>query len=296
MNINELQSRIDGFSPSDVYEGRLLCGKKTDYSTYPVGEIQDAMDSYIIALVLDGTCHVRYNDKEMVLQKGDLLVYPPGFPLLCTAISPTYQTYVLVVDSDYISETPVGEEMLEVAYIPFMSREFPRMTLTAPQAEAMLCLFDLIHQYLRQEHPYKEEALLSLLSLFVLELRGIEEHGEGKPYKATYTDYVFFNFMHLLRENYRAEHNLPFYASQLGITTTYLSRIVKGKTGATVIDIINYALYADACRLLFTTSESIVQIADKLHFADAPSFCKFFKRQRGLSPTQYRLHRAKSGR
>ncbi|MBQ7253588.1 MAG: AraC family transcriptional regulator [Bacteroidales bacterium] len=37
-----------------------------------------------------------------------------------------------------------------------------------------------------------------------------------------------------------------------------------------------------------STSLSIAQIADRLHFADTPSFSKFFSRMKGQSPREYR--------
>ncbi len=47
-------------------------------------------------------------------------------------------------------------------------------------------------------------------------------------------------------------------------------------------------LMMEASFLLRTSSLSIQQIADRLHFADAPSLSKFFLRTKGLSPREYR--------
>lgn len=47
-------------------------------------------------------------------------------------------------------------------------------------------------------------------------------------------------------------------------------------------------LLMEASFLLRTTSMSITQIADRLHFADSPSFSKFFSRLKGMSPRQYK--------
>ena len=47
-------------------------------------------------------------------------------------------------------------------------------------------------------------------------------------------------------------------------------------------------LVMEASFLLRTTTLSITQIADRLHFADTPSFSKFFSRLKGVSPRTYR--------
>ena len=47
-------------------------------------------------------------------------------------------------------------------------------------------------------------------------------------------------------------------------------------------------LLMEASFLLRTSQLSITQIADRLHFADTPSFSKFFSRLKGQSPRAYR--------
>ncbi|MBQ7180477.1 MAG: helix-turn-helix transcriptional regulator, partial [Bacteroidaceae bacterium] len=80
----------------------------------------------------------------------------------------------------------------------------------------------------------------------------------------------------------------PFYADRLHITPVYLSRVVRQVTGRTVIDYINQMLLMEASFLLQTSQLSITQIADRLHFADTPSFSKFFLRLKGVSPKEFR--------
>ena len=59
-------------------------------------------------------------------------------------------------------------------------------------------------------------------------------------------------------------------------------------SGRTVDDHINDLLLSKAKILLKSTGLNIVQIADRLHFADAPSFSRFFSRLAGVSPRKYR--------
>ena len=68
----------------------------------------------------------------------------------------------------------------------------------------------------------------------------------------------------------------------------YLSRVVRQVSGRTVVDYINQMLLMEASFLLRTSDQSITQIAARLHFADTPSFSKFFSRMKGLSPRDYR--------
>ena len=99
---------------------------------------------------------------------------------------------------------------------------------------------------------------------------------------------IFIEFIRLLPRYFAQHHDIPFYADQLHISTVYLSRVVRQVTGRTVIDYINQMLMIEATFLLKTSQLSISQIADYLHFADTPSFSKFFLRLKGMSPKEYR--------
>jgi len=64
--------------------------------------------------------------------------------------------------------------------------------------------------------------------------------------------------------------------------------VVKQLTRRTVVDYINQLLAMEAAFLLATTSFTVSEIADRLHFADTASFSKFFLRMKGMSPRDFR--------
>lgn len=102
---------------------------------------------------------------------------------------------------------------------------------------------------------------------------------------------IFRNFKKLLVHHYREEHTIQFYADQLHISTTYLSRIVKDLTGHTVCFHVSELLCADARKLLECTDMDIKEIADYLGFSDQSVFGKFFIRKTGLSPLKFRMRK-----
>jgi AraC-like DNA-binding protein len=84
-------------------------------------------------------------------------------------------------------------------------------------------------------------------------------------------------------------HDIGFYASELCITTTYLSRVVRQVSGGrTVACYINQLLLMEATFLLRQTSFSIALIADRLHFAETTTFARFFYRMKGINPREFR--------
>ena len=100
---------------------------------------------------------------------------------------------------------------------------------------------------------------------------------------------IFLGFLGLLPQHFEEHHDIGFYASELCITTTYLSRVVRQVSGGrTVVDYINQMLLMEATFLLRQTPLSITQISDQLHFAEVTTFARFFNRMKGMTPREFR--------
>lgn len=100
----------------------------------------------------------------------------------------------------------------------------------------------------------------------------------------------------LLLKNFQANINERFlelrevgdYASLLNISAGHLSEIVKIQSGKPAIKHIHERLVLEARRLLFHTNSSLKEIAFDLSFSDASYFNRFFKRETGVTPVEYR--------
>ena len=142
--------------------------------------------------------------------------------------------------------------------------------------------------YLGSQHRFFDEALRSLYTLFLLDLRDMMEQTIVSHQHSERTTNLFVGFIRLLPRHFMEHHDIGFYADELNITTTHLSRIVRQLTGRTVVDYINQMLLMEAMWLLQTTTLSLDAIAERLHFANQSSFGKFFRRMKGTSPKHYR--------
>ena len=111
---------------------------------------------------------------------------------------------------------------------------------------------------------------------------------KGTAGKKLSKENLIARFTHLLNENPGERHEVRWYAQQLCIDATYLSRILKAFNGKTAGQWIDGALARKAKLYLADSDTSIKDIADKLNFSDQAAFGKFFKKQEGLSPLNYR--------
>ncbi|MCD8260826.1 MAG: helix-turn-helix domain-containing protein [Bacteroides sp.] len=92
----------------------------------------------------------------------------------------------------------------------------------------------------------------------------------------------------LIFKHYRNERSVSFYAEKLFITPNYLSEAVKQATGKKVTDLVAGAILLDAKAQLKSTTHTIQQISDSLHFPNPSFFAKYFKKYVGVSPKVYR--------
>lgn len=95
-------------------------------------------------------------------------------------------------------------------------------------------------------------------------------------------------FLTLVRENFKRERFLDFYADALEITPKHLSRTIKSQTGVSPVEWIERFVVLEAKVLLKSSRLNIQQISDELNFPSQSFFGKYFKKQTGLSPKEFR--------
>lgn len=95
-------------------------------------------------------------------------------------------------------------------------------------------------------------------------------------------------FQAKINERFRELHEVSEYATQLNISAGHLSEVVKAQSGKPAIKHIHDRLVMEARRLLFHTNNSLKEISFDLGFTDASYFNRFFKRETGITPAEYR--------
>ena len=243
---------------------------------------------FAFMLVDRGWMTIHYNGRELTFHPNDLYIYSPGLPVDVIATSRDIHGYCLMADEHVTIEAPSVHDLVHLAYLPIVQLHEPKQTLAPDAARHLAAKMREIIGYLHSDHIYKGEVLRMLYSIFLLDLQNAQQRAIVHRQTPQRVEEIFIGFIRLLPRHFAAHHDIPFYASMLHISPVYLSRVVRQVTGRTVVDYINQMLLMEASFLLQTSQLSITQIADRLHFADTPSFSKFFSRLKGVSPKEYR--------
>ncbi len=96
------------------------------------------------------------------------------------------------------------------------------------------------------------------------------------------------HFLYLLNFYFREQHEVRWYAAQLGCSSDALSAKLKRMYGKNASMLLNERLITEAKVLLQRPEHTIQHVAETLYFSDQSAFGKFFKRHCGMSPMQYR--------
>ena len=170
----------------------------------------------------------------------------------------------------------------------------PVITLSPSETERIKNrLTELAQAIENLNHLYYKEVVLNRLFGFYLDLSDVIDRLDGfaPSEQSSRHESIVKRFVELLTANYRTQHKVDFYASQLNLSAHYLTLIVKEVTGRSVSDFVYWMLYSDARALLDDSKMSVQEITALLNFSDQSAFGKFFKRRSGLSPLDYRKRR-----
>ena len=122
----------------------------------------------------------------------------------------------------------------------------------------------------------------------------IKANAAQKPVGSS-RDSVFSQFQRLVSQHHKDTHAVSDYADMIGVSTRALFAATEEKVHCSALKYLHKQISIEATRELLYTSCSIKEIAFKLGFADEPHFIKFFKRQTGETPLQFRKrHRTRS--
>ena len=92
-----------------------------------------------------------------------------------------------------------------------------------------------------------------------------------------------------LNEHYTEDILYEEVAQQMGISYSYLRKLVKEATGKSVSDYINKIRIEKVKTLLLTTDMTVEEIAGAVGYHNAKSITRYFKKFEGITPKEFKL-------
>ena len=216
----------------------------------------------------------------------------------CALLLPTDCVHGL----DYDIDVDKWVVTVEVAYLSQVNAKLPefmqlwslpRIIPLSGDPEAETEVFETIRK-LDQEvkartlgHVIGTEALLTSLLLLLVRCADLDEADtEAATSNATR---LADRFRELIDLHYRDNLRLQHFASMLAVSPTQLRTACIAVTGLSPTKLIHARIITEAKRSLIFGDMSIEQIAYWLGFLDTAYFTRFFRKEVGQSPSQFRL-------
>ena len=253
------------------------------------GESYIAPDMLII-LCHEGTMWI-YDVPERTFKAHDIAILLPDQIEFAQRNSADYRTTQIAISRKFHDR--LQHSYPYTRYAPRYRRN-PVTHLTDEQYQSMCHAIELLRTITQSKSIHRDEMLSNLLSI-ILNIVG-ECHARNQisdSYSLSPNEQLFNRFYEAIIQHHRESHDMAFYARICCLSPKHFSEVIKRDTGISPKGWITNFLIARAKVLLDSREDHTVQqISNLLGFGEQASFARFFKRETGMTPKEYRSRRS----
>jgi len=299
MNNTESQTPINSFTLAELIDlageqrqGLMReCITASSDSQMQVFRFPCRIDAFIIGVGTEGETSVSFNLHEFRLKKDSMFIFTPK-NILQVNSQQYFKADVIAISPDFMRRINIDIKNMMPLFLKFV--ENPTLALTPEESRSMRGMIAQIERETRgPETHFSFDIVSGLIAATIYKVGDImyhylAEHPEWQNNSHNRAEEYFKQFTHLLGEHFREERSVGFYARQLCITPKYLTTLIKRISGQSVSEWIDNYVILEAKTLLKYSTMSIQEIAYYLNFPNQSFFGSYFKRNTGMSPSQYK--------
>lgn len=256
-----------------------------------------------VVYILSGTATHFVEGETRQVGKGDLFIINMDTPHAFIPVEnpeDPFLSYDLMFTAEFFDKSMTGDHSLEslsdsYAFYSLFGGQKTRHPYFSVSGSSYTMFGELFHriylEYKGRERGYLEIIRGYLIQLMITIFRLDEMSGgervQGK--RGQPVEYV----LEYIRRNYYRRISVSELAERVYFNQDYLARIFKEQTGLSITAMIQKVRVENVCKLLSTTNQTILQIAEACGFEDMKFFYKVFKKHMGVLPGDYRKHTAR---
>lgn len=245
------------------------------------------LDAVSIGFCFTGEMTLEINAIEHRITPGKLTITLVNDIVQFKSISNDIKGLLLIISKDFLEDSlqNVNDILSLLLYI----QKYPLINLSAKECEMIQKFYNFFDEQLNYKHPFpfQEKIVRSILQAFITYITSIFSIDKDTT-KHNRNEEIFTRFIHLVIKHYKQRNKLNFYAQQLFLSPRYLCDIIKKTSGHTPREWIDHYTILEAKMLLQTTDLTTEQISYELNFPNSSFFCKFFKKNVGMTTKEYR--------
>lgn len=285
MNITTKISQVINGEVSCIDDNFIMVDKweKLNISTkYPI-----RLSAATISVCFCGEMVVEINGIDHQINPGKLVITLANDIIQYKKTPDDIKGLLLIVSPNFLEDAlqKVNDLFSLFLYI----QKYPCLNLAIREQDMIRNFYAFFESQLSYKHPYpyQNKIIRSILQAFIYYITSLFNN-EKDINKHDRHEEIFRQFILLIIKHYKDRKKLDFYAQHLCISSKYLCDIIKKTSRRTPREWIDHYTILEAKILLRTTDKTTEQISYELNFPNASFFCKFFKKNVGMTTKQYR--------
>ena len=267
----------------------------------PMHHMQHTNGFYSVMLKDEKFCDVVYGRSHYDYQKGSVVCTAPSQVI---GIEPTVhdgedftQTfqpvgYGLFFHKDLLRGTELAKRLKEYTFFSYQANEALHLSERERQV-FLLCLGNIENELNNHVDRFSRRLITSNIEILLDQLL--------RFYERQFVTREFVNhdlltkFEQLLDHYFEGElpHRLglptvKYFANELCLSPNYFGDLLKKETGKSPKEVINLRVLDEVKNRLLDNSKSILQVSEELGFQYPQHLTKFFKKETGITPNEYR--------
>lgn len=233
-----------------------------------------------IEMIIDNTCHC--------IKSNDFIITAPSSVIRFGKRSKDFKMRLLFFEENFILRNIINPFIIEKLSL-FRNGYYTVLSADRNTISHFIRILDFLKKKSSGKGYYSNEIVQTIIFNLLFEVAEyIRMHVDDPKENISSASHIYLRFRRLVQEDIAEDRSVSYYADKLNISNKYLIEIVNKVGGKTPHEIIDEVLLKEAYIMLGNTEMSIDEIADRLHFNSHSAFSRFFKKQVGISPSDYR--------
>lgn len=253
-----------------------------DVRGLPSGDEPFVSPDYVICIGHKGRIKLMYDDITYFSEQRTVGVIFPNHRLLKVDKTDDYRATLIVVRAALLNDP-----MLQIInQLRYRYEPHPNVKLDKHEYKMITNVVEGMCEITRLKLPDHQMLMMRLLEFL---LRLLSHYRRNKLNEAPDDKRVSARFHNDLTQHFREHRDVSFYAEKACLSTKHFSAVVKQETGHTAAYWIHRQVVAEAKMLLHVRRDLSMQvIADMLGFEEQSTFSRYFRRETGMSPSDFR--------
>lgn len=253
-----------------------------DVRGLPTGGEPFVSPDYVICIGHKGRIELLYDDMPDCSEQHTVGVIFPNHRIRKVTKTDDYLATLIIVDASVLND-PMLQIIKQMRY---RYEPHPCVKLDKREYKMIMNVVEGMQETARTNISDKRILMVRQLEFL---LRFLSYYRSKKLDEFNVDKRVSTQFQNDLVKHFREHRDVGFYAEQACLSPKHFSTVIKDETGHTAAHWIHLQVVAEAKMLLHMRRDLSVQaIADKLGFDEQATFSRYFRRETGISPSEFR--------